>query len=82
MNDSLTVEDRIRNILAENFVTEEDFRLFDAEDELGLDSLSVLKMVSFIEEEFRVSVEDEELIPENFSSIGSIRELIEKKIAP
>ena len=37
-----------------------------------LDSLSLLKLVSFLEEQFKITVKPEELIPQNFQSIGSI----------
>ena len=44
-----------------------------------LDSLGILNLVSFIEDEWGVTVEDEELIPEHFGTISRISELIETK---
>ena len=44
-----------------------------------LDSLGILNLVSFIEDEWGVTVEDEELIPEHFGSISRIAQLIETK---
>jgi acyl carrier protein len=47
-------------------------------DELSLidgqviDSLDLLKLISALEEEFDVQIPDEDLLPENFSSIGQI----------
>ena len=37
-----------------------------------IDSLGILELVTFIEEEFAISVVDEELVPENFSSIDRL----------
>ena len=37
-----------------------------------VDSLGILELVTFIEEEFASSVVDEELVPENFSSIDRL----------
>ena len=37
-----------------------------------LDSLSVLKLVFFLEEQFGIAVNPEELIPENFETIDAI----------
>jgi acyl carrier protein len=44
-----------------------------------LDSTGVLEVVSFIEERFGVKVQDEELVPENLDSIGSIARFIERR---
>ena len=44
-----------------------------------LDSLGILNLVSFIEDEWGVTVEDEELIPEYFGTITRISQLIETK---
>lgn len=44
-----------------------------------VDSLGLFRLVSFIEEQFGVEVGDEELIPENFGTIGAMARLIERK---
>jgi len=44
-----------------------------------IDSLGVLDLVAFIETEFKVIVDDEDLIPENFQSIARIACYVEKK---
>ena len=46
-----------------------------------VDSMGLLMLVSFVEERFGVQLADEELVPEHFSTIGSIAALIEKKVA-
>lgn len=47
---------------------------------LGLiDSMMLLKLVSFIEETFGVRIFDEDVTKENFSSFNSIEHLIERK---
>lgn len=43
-----------------------------------LDSLTILSLVSEIEEEFDVEIPTVEIIPSNFNSIKKIYELIEK----
>ncbi len=37
-----------------------------------LDSLSLLKLLVFLEEEFKVPVDEFELIPENFNTVNAI----------
>jgi acyl carrier protein len=44
-----------------------------------LDSLGVLDLVSFVEQEFSVHVADEELVPENFQTIDRIAAFVESK---
>jgi acyl carrier protein len=44
-----------------------------------IDSLMLLQLIDFIEEHFGVSIEDEDIIPENFQTISHIKDLIEKK---
>lgn len=46
-----------------------------------VDSLGLFMLVSFIEERFGVAVGDEELIPDNFGTIGAMARLIAKKQA-
>jgi len=44
-----------------------------------LDSMGVLEVVQFIEQEFRIQVLDEELVPENFQSIGRLVSFLQNK---
>ncbi|MGI0078517.1 MAG: acyl carrier protein [Nitrososphaerales archaeon] len=44
-----------------------------------IDSLSLLKLVLFLEKEFGITVEQEELIPKNFSTVEIISSYIQKK---
>jgi acyl carrier protein len=44
-----------------------------------LDSLGILDVVSFLESEFSLVVSDEELVPENFQSLGTLTAFVLKK---
>lgn len=44
-----------------------------------LDSLALMRLIFFIEERFNVTVDDEELVPNNFQTINHIVVLIERK---
>ena len=46
-----------------------------------IDSTGTLELVSYIEENFDISVLDNELIKENFSSLNKVNEYINNKIA-
>ena len=39
-----------------------------------IDSTGILEIVSYIEEEFDIEVQDEELVPDNFDSINKLTE--------
>ena len=45
-----------------------------------LDSFSIITLVVFIEENFGIRVEGDELIPEHFDSLSTIEQYIKKKI--
>lgn len=49
------------------------------EEPLQIDSLGLIRLVSFMESDCGIRVEDEELIAENFATLRSLGELIEKK---
>ncbi|MGI0080342.1 MAG: acyl carrier protein [Nitrososphaerales archaeon] len=44
-----------------------------------IDSLSLLKLVLFLEKEFDITVEQEELVPKNFSTVEIICSYVQKK---
>jgi acyl carrier protein len=44
-----------------------------------IDSLGIVKLVSFMEEAFNLKIDDDEIIPENFQSLNSIAKLVEQK---
>lgn len=80
MADNIT---KIRAFIFDNF-------LFDAkEDDLKnstsfleegiIDSTGVLELVDWLEEEFDMSVDDEELIPENLDSVNLLSAYISRK---
>ena len=44
-----------------------------------IDSLGVLDIVAFLENSFRISVTDDELVPENFGSINRMASFVDHK---
>lgn len=44
-----------------------------------LDSLGILEVVTFVENEFQITVSDDELQPENFASIALMSAYVESK---
>jgi len=73
----------IRSYIVENFLFGDDSGLEDDTsflDEGILDSTAALELVGFIEKEFSITVEDEEVIPENLDSINNVVNFLKKKI--
>jgi acyl carrier protein len=44
-----------------------------------VDSLGIVRLVSFVESEFGISVGDTELLPEHFESIRTLSDFVEEK---
>lgn len=47
-------------------------------DEHTLDSLSMITLVSELEDEFDVEISARDIVPKNFQTVGAIAELIER----
>jgi acyl carrier protein len=73
----------IRQFIIENFLFEEDENLKEETSflETGIiDSTGILELVAFLEETFGITVEDDELIPENLDSIANVAQYLRKKM--
>ena len=46
-----------------------------------LDSMAIVKLIAFLEEQFDVQLTDEEFDPDNFETLKAIEQLIESKRA-
>ena len=79
----MEVEKEIRNFIVENFLFGNREKLPGDDDSFlqkGLiDSTGILEVISFVEEKFGISVEDDELVPENLDSIRSLTDFIGRK---
>ena len=75
----------LRNFILENYLFSDDQSLLNNDDSFLeskiMDSMGVLEMVSFLEEQFEVTTEDQEMIPGNLDSIDKLVAFVEKKTA-
>jgi acyl carrier protein len=46
-----------------------------------IDSLGVFRMIAFLEENFPITIEDTDMVPENFQSIVSVESFVNGKMA-
>jgi acyl carrier protein len=51
----------------------------DPDEPLQIDSLGLIRLVAFLENDFGYRIEDEELIAENFATLRSLGELLATK---
>ena len=81
--DSLT--NRIKRLLCENVAMELDYDEIGNGDalieDLNLDSLQILTLITELESEFNFVLEDEDLDLRSFASIDAVAGLIETKLA-
>ena len=73
---------KIRAFVVENFLFGEDGDLKDDTSFLDdgiIDSTGILELVSYLEEEFGITVEDEDLVPENLDSVDNVVGSLQKK---
>jgi acyl carrier protein len=48
-------------------------------DQRVIDSIAIFQVIDFLESQFDIEVLDEELLPENFSSINAMARLVDSK---
>jgi acyl carrier protein len=56
-------------------------KLTDMLHDVGIDSLSFMEIVVYIEEEFDITVADKDLASERFDTVGALKSYIEEKRA-
>jgi len=79
----MKVAEIVRKFIVEYFLFGDDENLNDytsfIEDGV-VDSTGILELVDFLEETFRIHVEDEELTPENLDCISSVERYVLNKM--
>ena len=74
----------LRKFIEENFLfgEEADFSNDDSLAELGIiDSTGVLELVTHLENTYGMTIDDEELVPENLASISNLARFLQTKLA-
>ena len=76
------IQKTFHNFIIENFIFQGDDGLKEDTSFLEngiIDSTGVLELVAFIEETYGISVDDDEIVPENLDSISNITKYIQRK---
>lgn len=76
------IEQEIRNYLTEEFLFGRSETLNDDTPLLGnvIDSQGVIELVSFVQQRFKIEVDDAEVTTDNMATLKSLVALVEKKL--
>lgn len=72
----------IKNFIVDNFLFGDSKKLKEDTNLLDkgiIDSTGVLELVAFIEDNFNITVKDDELVQDNFSSLIAIEKFLQSK---
>jgi acyl carrier protein len=77
------IESRIRGFLIAHFLSGRAESLREDGSLLGnvVDSLGVLELVTFLQDQFNISVEDEDVVPSNLDSVKNLTAFVARKLA-
>ena len=80
-----SIEERIRVYIAENILFSDNGYAYPDDtsflEEGIVDSMGIMELVMLVDEGFGITVEDEEVIPDNFDSVSRLAAYIRKKSA-
>ncbi|MEZ5358247.1 MAG: acyl carrier protein [Candidatus Zixiibacteriota bacterium] len=78
------ISEKVAQFIAEQFVFDEELSITNDDSLLEsgtIDSTGILELVLFLEENFSISIDDEELVPQNLDSINKIADFVSRKQA-
>ena len=83
MPSSRSVKETVMNFIRENFIMGRSDVVLDEKvsliDSGVMDSTGVLELVEFLESQYSIKIEDEELVPENLETIENIINFLKAK---
>ncbi|HEY2117546.1 MAG TPA: acyl carrier protein [Candidatus Acidoferrum sp.] len=76
------IESVVRAFIIEHFLSGRADALTSEGSLLGkaIDSTGLIEFVMFLQERFGITVEDDEVVPENFESVKSVTTYVERKL--
>lgn len=82
-NNKLTLETKLRQYILENYLFTDDQSALGNDysflEQGILDSTGIMELIYFLEDEFGITVADEEMLPENLDSVNNIITFCKKK---
>ncbi len=82
----MALNDELRQFVIDNFLFGKPYKGFADDDsfiEHGIiDSTAVMELIAFLEERYRIKLQDQDLIPENLDSINGLARFVESRVRP
>lgn len=83
MDQAIDIKAAVRTYIEENFLMGGDLRFADADSFVEhhvVDSTGFLELVTFLEETWGFTVEDDEMLPDNLDSLDAIDAYVRRKL--
>ena len=79
---TIDIEREIRSFLIDNFLFGRTEEWRDHVSLLGnvIDSTGAIELVTFLQDRFAITVEDNEVVPENFDTLENVVAYVERKL--
>lgn len=81
--DSNEIQKQVREYVIENFVLGDEEDTFSDNQsflDTGLiDSTGILEVIGYLEDEYEITIEDDEMVPENLDSVDRIARFVHAK---
>jgi len=82
----MALKDELRHFVIDNFMFGKPCTAFADDDsflERGIiDSTAVMELMAFLEQRYRIKLEDPDLIPDNLDSINGLARFVENRLQP
>lgn len=82
----MALNDELRHFVIDNLMFGKPYKGFADDDsflERGIiDSTAVMELVAFLEERYRIKLQDQDLIPDNLDSINGLARFVESRLQP
>lgn len=82
---SESIREDVSRYISTNFLFDPEKKVDENQPLIGsgvLDSTGVLELISFLETSYKIRFNDDELVAENFDSVGKISSFILRKLNP
>jgi acyl carrier protein len=79
------IEQQLRQFITDNFLFGQPDGLSNSDSLLEhgiVDSMGVMELVTFLETQYGIAIDDQELIPDNLDSIDKLMKFLERKLQP
>lgn len=79
----IDIKEKTKKFIRSNFLLGDETKTLDDNESLLekgiIDSTGVLELVEFIQETFKIKVEDEEMLPDNLDSLNNVAAFVNSK---